>query len=598
MIINVYSDKTHIDLSKETKPFTEYFINRIHEELDPLDPNRFRNMAFRKYHSWDGRVAICDLKNHNIPTGLLENLLDLIKLEQEKNAYIHYEMNDLRGPHLEPDKLLVSPVVMKGKGVKELSLREDQIGAVNAIYDNQCGVVLSATNSGKTIICITAIKNLLPKLSENDNVLFIAPNSTIMHQVKKNMQGYLGQPIGIWGDNTRDLQQITCATYQTINSALIPPEDTIKLTSKKDKLLQRMANKYAPQLLSSVNPLQSLKGMAKNFVPKFKYELDDKAELASLAVSLDSNKAVISYFANYQKKYLKLLKKKNGKGLEKYQIAKDYLEAVKVTFVDECQHASADSYQKIFKYLPNSRIKIGLTGSLDEDKKVEYIKIKSILGGIICSIDNDYMIKLGVSARPHIKLVNFSKPENLESMVEKQMPSNTPPNQASLLKYQLTYQSGIVENDERNQLIANLAGKLNNLDNGAILISVNSIQHGENIASFLKSQGTEYAFIRGENSSEERESILSKVAAGNIKVLIGSKVMDEGVDIPNIRYMIYASAGKSFVQTLQRIGRLLRISADKHEVFIFDIVDRNSDFLYNQAKKRVKYYKQQKFEVK
>lgn len=74
--------------------------------------------------------------------------------------------------------------------------------------------------------------------------------------------------------------------------------------------------------------------------------------------------------------------------------------------------------------------------------------------------------------------------------------------------------------------------------------------------------------------------------------------MDEGVDIPNIRYMVYASAGKSFVQTLQRIGRLLRISADKHEVFIFDIVDRNSDFLYNQAKKRVKYYKEQKFEVK
>ncbi|ATG86400.1 DNA helicase [Lactobacillus phage LpeD] len=598
MIINVYSDKAHIDFSKETKPFKEYFINRIHEELDPLDPNRFRSMAFRKYHTWDGRVAICDLENANVPTGLLEDLLDLIKIEQEKNAYIHYEINDLRGPRLEPDNMLVSPIIMKGTGVKELSLREDQLGAVNSIYDNQCGVVLSATNSGKTIICITAIKHLLPELSNDDNVLFIAPNSTIMYQVRKNMIGYLGKPIGIWGDNTRDLQQITCATYQTINSALIPPEETIKLTSKKDKLLQRMAKRYAPQILDSVNPLQSLKGLAKNFVPKFKYELDDKAELASLAVSLDSNKAVITYFSNYQKRYLKLIKKKNGKGLEKYQTAKDYLEKVKVTFVDECQHASADSYQKIFKYLGNSRVKIGLTGTLDKDKKVEYIKIKSILGSVICSIDNDYMIKLGVSARPHIKLVNFSKPEDLEDMVEKQMPSNTPPNQATLLKYQLTYQSGIVENDERNKLISTLAGKLAGLDNGAILIVVNSIQHGENIANFLKEQGTEYAFIRGENSSEEREDILSKVTSGDIKVLIGSKVMDEGVDIPNIRYMVYASAGKSFVQTLQRIGRLLRISADKHEVFIFDIVDRNSDFLYNQAKKRVKYYKEQKFEVK
>ena len=129
---------------------------------------------------------------------------------------------------------------------------------------------------------------------------------------------------------------------------------------------------------------------------------------------------------------------------------------------------------------------------------------------------------------------------------------------------------------------------MSSLDTGAVLIVVNSIEHGENIAEYLGETDNEYAFIQGKNTTEERADILNRVRSGDLKVLIGTKVMDEGIDIPNIRYMIYASAGKSFVQTLQRIGRLLRISKDKHEVYIFDIIDRNAEYLFNQAKQRVK----------
>lgn len=598
MKILIGNSYTKIDFDTETGRFVKYIKDKIHERVDPLDPNRYRMASFRKYHTWDGRVKLCNLDNNLVPTGLLDDVLTLLKEEQEKNAYIKYTLEDTRGKAIKPSKSLPDEVTMGGSGVKQVTIRDYQLEAIRSVYDNQTGIVLAATNAGKTLISITSIAKIMPELSDEENVLFIAPNTSIMNQVHKNMEGYLDRPVGLWGDNKRELRQVTCATVQTLNKALKDPEDAIKLTSAKDKLLKRMAKVHSLEILNSVNPKQSLKMYAKHFVPKYKYEIEDKQELVSLAVSLDSDKAVVKYFENYQKRYKKLIAKKNAKGLDKYETAVNFLKDVRVVVVDECQHASANSYQEVFKHLPNARMRVGLTGTLDKGKKVEMAKIKSILGNVIYDIDNHQMIEQGVSARPHIKLIDFNKPVDLEEQVGKKIPLGTPSNQESLVKYQLTYQLGITNNDERNKLISELAGKLSNINNGAILIVVNSIEHGENIADYLEEYDTDYAFIQGKNTTEERAEILERVKSGKLKVLIGTKVMDEGIDIPNIRYMIYASAGKSFVQTLQRIGRLLRISADKHEVYIFDIIDRNSEYLYKQAEQRVHYYKEQKFEIK
>jgi len=62
--------------------------------------------------------------------------------------------------------------------------------------------------------------------------------------------------------------------------------------------------------------------------------------------------------------------------------------------------------------------------------------------------------------------------------------------------------------------------------------------------------------------------------------------------------MIYASAGKSVRQLLQRVGRMLRVSAKKKTALIIDMQDRTYPILYKQAKERAKAYKEEQFEVK
>ena len=79
MKITIGNSYAKIYFDTETDRFIKYIKDRIHEELDPLDPNRFRKASFRKYHTWDGRVNLCDLDNNLVPTGLVSDLLLLLQ---------------------------------------------------------------------------------------------------------------------------------------------------------------------------------------------------------------------------------------------------------------------------------------------------------------------------------------------------------------------------------------------------------------------------------------------------------------------------------------------------------------------------------------
>ena len=177
-----------------------------------------------------------------------------------------------------------------------------------------------------------------------------------------------------------------------------------------------------------------------------------------------------------------------------------------------------------------------------------------------------------------------------------------PKSQQALYRYQQSYRIGVIENEKRNRLTAQLAIKLSQKkEKMATLIMVNSIEHGENIEKYLKEAEVPYAYVQGADDNETREEVLAKVKSGEIKILLATKIFDAGIDVPNLKYFLSVSGGKSFVQNIQRIGRLLRTSDKegqiKHEVWIFDILDRNSQYLFEQGQQRIKYYKEQEFEI-
>ena len=579
-----------------------FIKDKIHESLDPLDPNRYRNRLYHQYDKyghrvWDGRFKICDLKNNLVPTGLFDEL-DTV-LRSLKNYNIHYEINDVRGSEFSAD--IPEHISFKGHGKeKDITLRDYQQEAVENALHEQLGVVLSSTNSGKTMIAISIFSLLLNKLGPGQHLLFIAPNVSIMTQVYHKFQHYLGDDnIGIWGNSQRDINHpIVCATIQTMASALKKPQ--IKITKPEEKWLQRLDEVYGPDIVNhGGNPRANLKLLALNFVPKFKYESDYKDRFQEMYTATNNDDEVRELIDAYRKKYIKTMEKKNKKGFGKYHQALTFLDSVRGIVCDEVHFAGADSYWKVVTKCNNARLRIGMTGTIDKSQNIKTKRIKALFGSLLINISNKQMITRGVSAKPHIIGVPCYEPKDLDVTVESLLQKEHSNVSPDLRRYQLAYKYGVIGNEARNRLIAELAYKSSlKIGDKTVLIIVNSLEQGDNICEQLDKLHANYEYIRGEDNNEIREQALSNVKQGKTNILLGTSIINTGIDIPNFKVLIEASAGKSYISLLQRIGRILRVQKDKMDVYVFDIVDKTSTSLWKHAERRFHIYKEQGFDIK
>lgn len=582
----------------------EWVWSQIHTTFDPLDPERFRKRPYNLRKSngdrvWDGRVNLCEEKDHLVPLGFYDRLMVLMR-SIEQSSGIVVKVVDKRGPALHFE--LPREVSLDGHGKeKDLTLRDYQYEAVQQVNIEQSGIILNAVNAGKTASAVTLFKYLLPKIKEGQHLLFVAPNKSIMNQIYLKYQHYLSEDIvGVWGDGKKDLNHpIICATIQTLASAIKEPKT--KPTKKKDKLLGRFAERYAPAILESGDPRSNLELLARNFHPNYKYEQDDVEELRNLYMNLQTSDDVKDYFEGVQKRYKKLLYSLNKEAYEKYYDAIDLLNNTRAVVCDEAHRAGAESYWKVFHYLTNARVKVGLTGTLDKTKKISMAHIRGLFGKDLVKVTNKQMIERGVSARPHIRLVPIDEPTDLEPRIQATMMakgySQLPT--ADLLSYQIAYDLGVVHNEYRNRVVAELAYKASSkLDKQAVLIMVTSIEHGELIGEQLDKLGAEYQFLQGKDDSATREKAIDDIVSGKLKIVIATKIFEAGIDIPNLKVLILCDALKSYISVIQKIGRVLRVMPDKRDVFIFDIVDRTQSSLFKHAQDRVRYYKDEGFEVK
>ena len=582
----------------------EWVWSQIHTTFDPLDPERFRKRPYNLRKSngdrvWDGRVNLCEEKDHLVPLGFYDRLMVLMR-SIEQSSGIVVKVVDKRGPALHFE--LPREVSLDGHGKeKDLTLRDYQYEAVQQVNIEQSGIILNAVNAGKTASAVTLFKYLLPKIKEGQHLLFVAPNKSIMNQIYLKYQHYLSEDIvGVWGDGKKDLNHpIICATIQTLASAIKEPKT--KPTKKKDKLLGRFAERYAPAILESGDPRSNLELLARNFHPNYKYEQDDIEELRNLYMDLQTSDDVKDYFEGVQKRYKKLLYSLNKEAYEKYYDAIDLLNNTRAVVCDEAHRAGAESYWKVFHYLTNARVKVGLTGTLDKTKKISMAHIRGLFGKDLVKVTNKQMIERGVSARPHIRLVPIDEPTDLEPRIQATMMakgySQLPT--ADLLSYQIAYDLGVVHNEYRNRVVAELAYKASSkLDKQAVLIMVTSIEHGELIGEQLDKLGAEYQFLQGKDDSATREKAIDDIVSGKLKIVIATKIFEAGIDIPNLKVLILCDALKSYISVIQKIGRVLRVMPDKRDVFIFDIVDRTQNSLFKHAQDRVRYYKDEGFEVK
>jgi superfamily II DNA or RNA helicase len=112
--------------------------------------------------------------------------------------------------------------------------------------------------------------------------------------------------------------------------------------------------------------------------------------------------------------------------------------------------------------------------------------------------------------------------------------------------------------------------------------------HGKRLARMIHETGIRCAFIEGEHNQTERQAALTALKNEQIDCLIGSTILDVGVDVPAVGLVVLAGGGKAEVALRQRIGRGAREKKDggANVFFVVDFVDPVNNHLRAHARER------------
>lgn len=242
----------------------------------------------------------------------------------------------------------------------------------------------------------------------------------------------------------------------------------------------------------------------------------------------------------------------------------DLFYEIQAVIIDEFHHAAADTYLTANEdHLKNCYYRIGLTATNFRNDG-SGLALEAALSGVLYEYTVATAIKDGYLMQPEFHIV----PIQLQ-------PDRT---------FQKAYKSQIVENEERNELIREIA-ETHKKDHTLILIK--QIPHGERLAELIPGS----VFIQGDTKDHDRERILEDFRKGKINCLIGTTVIGEGIDLPVADVLIMGGGGKAKSQVMQNIGRVLRICEGKPTPLIYDFNDLDGSWLEEHSVERQEIYR-------
>ena len=240
-----------------------------------------------------------------------------------------------------------------------------------------------------------------------------------------------------------------------------------------------------------------------------------------------------------------------------------------MVLVDECHRSSSKSFQDFLASF-GCPLKYGFSASPSNGNLLDFARIRQQLGSIIIQIKSNELMDNGVMAKAKINLVKIDCPETFD--------------------YPSANDLGIVHNKARNEVIKNIVEK--HREEGYICILTRILEHGEELEKTIPGA----VYLKGEDPLNKRMDVINKFNNGEIPVLIGSSILNEGISISNMKTLIMASGGKAQTQTVQKIGRVLRITKEKRQGVFYDFIDMNNKYLFKHSKQRLSLYKKEGYD--
>lgn len=305
--------------------------------------------------------------------------------------------------------------------------------------------------------------------------------------------------------------------------------------------------------------------------------------ITAFDMEYDRNKDSITYLTPEQiQKKSESLKKKRKKSseedptlnedlgfvVERKEVLKDLIKNVKMIICDEGHRVSSAIYQEVLKQSSLAYYRFVLSGTLRREDNTELL-IQSIFGRKLLSLTcSDLIRRKDVKVvRPYIFMVDV--PDFEESK--------------DFSTYAQIRKHYVVESEKRNYLIRDIA--LNACQYGPTLLLVSIIDHGKILEKIIPDS----LFICSKTSKKQKQQALNDLMSGERKILIASPIIDEGLNLPDLKVLMLCDSGKAANQLYQRVGRVVRESENKSYGIVFDFKDKEN-MLSKHAKRREELY--------
>jgi superfamily II DNA or RNA helicase len=251
--------------------------------------------------------------------------------------------------------------------------------------------------------------------------------------------------------------------------------------------------------------------------------------------------------------------------------------------VDECHKIGTEKRGETLTNNWHATLGLSATPERDYDDNF-YIIIRKILGDII--FDYDY-----IDAREDEVIVNFKLLYAYAAMTSSE--------EAEYKKFTKSIQrrAATIGGNNMNDyplkmLIFNRARMVKNSVNripfgiellqkykrDSWIVFTENKKQAKEFNTIINKKGYKSAIYNTDLDSSEREENLNNFKNGNLNVLVSCTALDEGFDMPEADGAMILSASSSKRQRIQRMGRVLRITANKQNALIVTVYSSKTEY--------------------
>ena len=252
--------------------------------------------------------------------------------------------------------------------------------------------------------------------------------------------------------------------------------------------------------------------------------------------------------------------------------------------VDECHKIGTEKRGEMLTNNWHATLGLSATPERDYDDNF-YIIIKKILGDII--FDYDY-----IDAREDEVIVNFKLLYAYAAMT-KDEEDKYKKFTKSIQRRAATIGGNNMNDYPLKMLIFNRARMVKNSKNRipfgvellqkhkreSWIVFTENKKQAKEFNTIINTKGYKSAIYNTDLDNAAREENLNNFKNGNLNVLVSCTALDEGFDMPEADGAMILSASSSKRQRIQRMGRVLRITANKENALIVTVYSSNTEYV-------------------